>query len=179
MAQQFLEQERTPFQKFIQKRGIYIAMAATFFGLFAGIPIIIWFITVTIISVGKLFILLFLCGAVGIFQWKHIRDHVELEYHQFAMYAFSGFGMCLLNFLMLLNFFIPIHSHSETINVQAFNLHVNYGNYEVDLNDAALARNLNTYLNDHFDKIPDFEKVTISYETGLLGFDMITDCKFH
>ena len=178
MAQKLLEQEKTKFQQFVFKKGIYIAMVATFVGLFLGIPLIIWFLSVTILSIGKLFLMLFACGALGLLQWKYVRDHVELEYHQFAMYAFSGFGMCFLNFLLFLNLVIHVHSFSETYAVNDLNIHVNNGSYEINVGDAAFERNLGNYLNGHYNIMPVAKKITINYATGILGFDMIEDCKF-
>ena len=96
-------QPTSTLDNFIRKNGIYIAMASTFIGLFAGIPLLIWFWNNTVISVGVVFLLLFVCGSLGLIQWKYVKNYLDMEYHQFSMYAFSGFGMCLINFIFCLN----------------------------------------------------------------------------
>lgn len=155
-----------------------VAMLATAFGLFAGIPLLIWFVSVTIVNVGTLMILIFLCGAVGLLQWRYVKDHLELAYHQFAMFSFSGFAMCLLNLLFLLNMIISIHERKETYEVEKFITSDYNGDFAVSLNDPALARNLKNFIDGHFHEMPDGKRITIIYNTGLLGFDRICDVRF-
>ncbi|MCW3104752.1 MAG: hypothetical protein JWO09_3192 [Bacteroidetes bacterium] len=166
-------------KRFINSNGIYVAMIATFIGLFLGIPLLIWFVNVTIVNIGTLMLLIFLCGAIGLIQWKFVKHHIDMEYHHFAMYAFSGFAMCFLNFLFFLNLNFPVSGRSETYLIDRFHIRIYHGSIDVRLDDAALERNLTTFLNEHFEDIPDAKSLTITYTTGLLGFDSITDCRFH
>jgi MtfA peptidase len=165
-------------KKFIKTKGIYVAMAATFFGLFAGIPLLILFYSNTLVSLGNIMILFFLCGALGLIQWKFVKDLLDLEYHQFSMYAFSGFGMCLVNLIFFLNHTVHIHSYSKTYEVISFingsdGLKITLGG---DGHDATLERNVASYIFDHNDRIPVAKKVTVDVVTGLFGFEMINDC---
>lgn len=166
-------------KEFISKRGVYVAMAATFVGLFLGIPLLIWFANVTIVNIGTLMMLIFICGAVGLIQWKYVKHHIDMEYHHFAMYAFSGFAMCFLNFLLFLNLNISIAGRTETYPVDKFHIRIYRGSIDVMLDDLALTRNLNNFLNDHFQDVPDAKSITITYSTGLLGFDSIKSCTFN
>ena len=181
MSQLLLEEEKSRFQKFITKRGIYIAMYSTAIGLFGGIPLLVWFTTVTIVTIPTLLLLVFVCFAIGLLPWRYVRDHLEMEYYQFAMYAFSGFGMCFLNFLLFINLNVCIHQKTQTYTSADVAIYQNYGNFEViAAEDAALSRNLTLFLNEHFHvkDVPPSKKITIVYATGLLGFDTIKDCTF-
>jgi hypothetical protein len=154
-------------------------MITTFVGLFIGIPTLIWFSTVTIVDIGTLLMLIFACGTLGLVQWKFVKDHLDMEYHHFAMYAFSGFAMCFLNFLLFLNLTFPLSARTETYDLDSFRVRIYRGSIDVELEDAALTRNLNTFLNDHFVEVPDAKQMTVKYATGLLGFDTIEECTFH
>jgi Mlc titration factor MtfA (ptsG expression regulator) len=172
-------QPHTPLTRFISRNGIYVAMGTTFAGLFIGIPLLIWFVNVMIVNIGTLMMLIFLCGALGLVQWKYVKNHIDMEYHHFAMYAFSGFAMCFLNFLLFINLNVPITDRTETYTVDRFHIRINHGAIDVLLDDAALARNLSTFLNEHFDDIPESKSMTVKYATGLLGFDSIEECTFN
>ncbi|MCW3071140.1 MAG: hypothetical protein JWO44_1030 [Bacteroidetes bacterium] len=172
-------QPKEQLKRFINANGIYVAMTATFIGLFLGIPLLIWFVSVTIVNIGTLMMLIFLCGAVGLIQWKFVKHHIDMEYHHFAMYAFSGFAMCFLNFLLFLNLNFPVSGRTETYLIDRFRIRIYHGSIDVRLDDAALERNLTTFLNEHFTEIPDAKSLTITYNTGLLGFDSISDCRFN
>lgn len=174
-----IEERYSLFQTTVQRNGIYIAMTSTFIGLFAGIPLLIWFWSTTVISIGGVFLLLFICGALGLIQWKYVRAHLDMEYHQFAMYAFSGFGMCLINFLFCLNTFIPVNHKTITYEIVAFQ----NGSQGLEVvlagegNSFSLERNVMNYMLDHFEKFEDAKRVTVSKSTGLLGLDRIEKCE--
>lgn len=166
-------------KKYISRRGLSIAMTATFVGLFLGIPTLIWFSSVTIVNIGTLMALIFACGTLGLLQWRFVRNYLDMEYHHFAMYAFSGFAMCLLNFLLFLNLTLPLKARTETYDLDTFRVRIYRGSIEVELDDAALSRNLNTFLNDHFKEVPNAKKMSVTYATGIMGFDTIEDCTFY
>jgi hypothetical protein len=167
------------FEMFIRRKGIYIAMTSTFIGLFAGIPLLIWFWSCTVISIGGILILLFLCGSLGLIQWKYVRSHMDMEYHQFSMYSFSGFGMCLINFIFILNTLIHIGGYTKTFDVVSVS--PTSQGIEVilsgDGHDKPFERNVANFIYDHFDNIPPTKKITVTVNKGLFGFDMIEDCK--
>lgn len=174
-----IEERYTLFQTTIQRNGIYIAMASTFFGLFAGIPLLIWFWSTTVISIGAIFIMLFICGALGLIQWKYVRDYLDMEYHQFAMYSFSGFGMCLINFLFCLNTFIPVKQSVISYEIVGFQS----GSYGLEIvlsgekNSLPLERNVMNYVYENFKKFEDAKKVIVTRNTGLLGLDRVEKCE--
>ena len=174
-----IEERYSLLQTTIQRHGIYIAMTTTFLGLFAGIPLLIWFWSTTVISIGAVFIMLFICGALGLIQWKFVREYLDMEYHQFAMYAFSGFGMCLINVIFCLNTFIPIKNSSATYEIVSFE----NGNQGLEIrlsgegNSSSLERNVASYLIDNFDKFYDAKKVIVTRSTGLFGLDRLYDCQ--
>jgi MtfA peptidase len=174
-----LDEPYSVFRNTLQRKGIYIAMTATFFGLFAGIPLLIWFWSTTVVSIGTVFIMLFLSGLLGMIQWKFVRDYLEMQYHQFAMYAFSGFGMCLMTFIFCLNTFFPIHSENKIYDIVSFN-NGNQG-LEVTLigdgNSAALERNVATYLSEHDELFYGAKKVLVTSSTGLFGMDRLNACQ--
>lgn len=174
-----IEERYSLFQTTVQRNGIYIAMISTFIGLFVGIPALIWFWSTTVISLGAVFILLFICGALGLIQWKYVRTYLDMEYHQFAMYAFSGFGMCLINFLFCLNTFIPVDHKTITYEIVAFQngsqgLQVTLAG---EGNSISLERNVINYMIEHFEKFEDAKQVTVSKTTGLLGLDRVKKCE--
>jgi hypothetical protein len=107
-----------------------------------------------------------------------VKNLIDMEYNQFAMYSFAGFGMCLINFLFLLNMSFPMKERSESYTLANFPIRLEDEEIEVELDNRALSRNLTKYLNDNFDELPAAEKLTITYTTGLLGFDSIKDCRF-
>ena len=163
-------------QNFIKKRGIYIAIAITVCGLI-GIPILMWFASVIVIDSGIILLLLLCSGMLGLILWKYVRDHIDMEYHHFAMTAFAGFGMCLVNLILLLNFSIRINSHSETYEIAR----IGYDKQITLAGDAdyiALERNLDAYVKEHFIDSYSAKKVTITFDTGLFGLDMIRNCTF-
>lgn len=175
-----IEERYSLFQTTLQRNGIYIAMTSTFIGLFAGIPFLIWFWSTTVINVGGIFLMLFICGALGLIQWKYVRTYLDMEYHQFAMYAFSGFGMCLINFLFCLNTFIPV-SH-KTITYEIVSFQNGSQGLEVELagedNSIALERNVMNYLYENFfDTFEEAKKVKVTKSTGLLGLDRVENCE--
>ncbi|MES2140959.1 MAG: hypothetical protein V4511_14730 [Bacteroidota bacterium] len=165
-------------KKFIRDKGVYVAMLMIVAGCIS-IPLLFWFASVIVIGIGSIFFIFFGCGLLGLFQWKYVKDHIEMAYNQFAMYAFIGFGMCLLNFILLLNYAIGISEHTETYTISR----KGYYNEIIiggDIQNRALERNLNTYIGEHMDKTSfEVNKVTITFETGLFGFDMIRNCEFN
>ena len=167
-------------ENFIKKRGIYIAMGSTFFGLFAGIPLLIWFWSCTVISIGGILILLFLCGVLGLIQWKFVRNHLDMEYHQFSMYAFSGFGMCLINFIFCLNTLIQVNSETKTFNI--ISLQSTSQGLDVVLagegNSRPLERNVGNFISNNFKIIPEGRVLRVKINKGLFGFDMVEECAF-
>ena len=175
----YIDERYSLFETTIQRNGIYIAMTATFVGLFAGIPLLIWFWSTTVISIGSIFIMLFICGALGLIQWKYVKNYLDMEYHQFSMYAFSGFGMCMVNIIFCLNNFIPVNTSDKTYDIISFS-NTSQG-LEVTLagegHDGPLERNVATYLQEHYDKFQGAKKVNIVLETGLFGLDIVKDCE--
>ncbi len=171
--------EENKLQKFIRSKGIYAAMITTTIGLFIGIPLLFWLVSVTVISIGLIIILIFGCGILGLIQWKFVKEYIDMEYHQFTMYAFSGFGMCLINFILFLNYIVPVNTYIETYNISRIG--ISHNGYDVILekegNNNALERNLGVYFNDHFTSAPASKKITVTFDTGLFGFDNIQDCK--
>lgn len=173
--------EISPVHHFIKTKGIYVAMTATFLGLFAGIPLLILFYSNTLISLGSIMIMFFICGAIGLVQWKFVKDLLDLEYHQFSMYAFSGFGMLLVNFIFFLNHMIHINTYSKTYDVLGFTN--NSDGFTIilggDGHEPTLERNVTKFIIDNNDEIPKAKKITVVVDTGLFGFEMINDCRIN
>ncbi len=168
------------FSKFIRAKGIYVAMVTTSLGLFTGLPLIFWLSSVTVISIGGLFIFLFTCGILGLIQWRFVRDLLDMEYHHFTMYAFTGFGMCLINFILLVNYNIRINTYSQTFEIARISVFDR--NFDVTLegdHHIALERGLGNYMERNYDLVPTGKKLTVTFETGLFGMDIIRDCKFN
>lgn len=179
MSQLFLNEEETPFQIFIKKYGVYIAMASTSLGLFVGIPLLIYMASMTVVNAALILLLIFICGGLGLIQWRWVSRFIDMEYHQFAMYAYSGFGMCLINFIFLFNFLIPISAHSETYSIK----HIGVYNkeFEVHLNEdvsGAVEQMVSKFTNEQFEYFPSVTKVKVNYNTGLFGFDTVGSCEF-
>jgi len=171
--------EASPLQKFIRSKGIYITMTTTALGLFVGIPLLFWFTSVTVISLSSIMLLIFACGVLGLIQWKYVRDYLDMEYRHFAMYAFSGFGMCFINLILLLNYVIPVKTYTQTYDI-AIARHNNA--FEVNLKDndnIALERSLNIYFNEHYRFTPSSKNISVTFDKGVFGFDSIRDCKFN
>jgi hypothetical protein len=163
----------------LRQNGIYIAMVATFIGLFGGIPLLIWFWSTTVVSIGTLFIMLFGCGAIGLIQWKWLRPYLDLEYHQFAMYAFSGFGMCMINFIFCLNTFIHVGSSTKTFDIISFS-NGNNGlmvKLSGEAHTEAFERNVANCIAAQNEEFYSAKKVKVDVNTGLFGFDMIDGCE--
>jgi len=172
--------EKTSLQKFIRSKGIYIAMTATVLGLFVGIRLLFWLASITVISLGVIMLLIFACGALGLIQWKYVRVHLDMEYRHFAMYAFSGFGMCLVNLILLLNYTIPINTYTQAYTIAEVGY--NSMGYEVSLTDNdndALEKSLSHYFNAHFEEAPALKNISITFDKGLFGFDIIRTCEFN
>lgn len=178
MSQKLIGEEESKLKTFIRKKGIYVAMAATVVGLFIGIPLIFWLYSKMIISVGFILLLLFICGALGLIQWEYVRSLLDMEYHQFAMYAFSGFGICLMNVLLLLNLITSIDTYSKTYKVDDIKVYDETFRFTLagDDVDFALEFVLNEYITSHYDELPDVRSVNIHFETGALGIDKIVGC---
>lgn len=165
-------------KKFIRDKGVYAAMLMIVAGCIS-IPLLFWFASEIVIGIGTIFFIFFGCGLLGLFQWKYVKDHIEMAYNQFAMYAFIGFGMCLLNFILLLNYTIHIGGHSETYTIsrKGYYNEIIIGGKEPN---KALERNLNTYIAEHRDAASfEINKVIITFDTGLFGLDMIRKCEFN
>jgi hypothetical protein len=164
-------------KKFIKKNGTSVAIALTICG-FIGIPILLWFASVTVIGIGVLFIMLFISGVLGLQQWKYVRHYIHIAYNQFAMYAFVGFGVTFLNFILLLNYCIPIKTHSETYSIskKGFNVHIVF---PPTVDYKTIKRNLSSYLDEHVDDLLSANTVTVKFDTGIFGFDVITGCSFN
>ncbi|MGQ0828036.1 MAG: hypothetical protein ACT4ON_06550 [Bacteroidota bacterium] len=178
--EEFVSSELPPLQKFIRSKGIYIAMAATVLGLFVGIPLLFWFASVTVINLGIIMLLIFGCGALGLIQWKYAREYLDMEYRHFAMYAFTGFGMCLINLILLLNYTIPVSTYTQTYNIDKVGF--NGSGFEVSLTDndnLALEGNLGNYFNEHFNQAPVSKNISVTFDKGLFGFDIIRACEFN
>lgn len=169
--------EESKFNHFIRTKGLYMAMVMTIIG-FIGIPIIFFFASTTVIEIGTLLILLFMCGAIGLLQWKYVKEHIDMAYHQFAMFAFVGFGITLLNLLLLLNSSFIIGTYSKKYDIHRGGYYVPYVIIG-EKSNSALERNLNNYINENTRQLDGVEHVTINFNTGLLGFDMIKECEFN
>lgn len=164
---------------FIKQKGIYVAMATTFIGLFFGIPMLTYFWSATVISAGTIILLLFLCGVLGLFQWRFVKHHLDMEYHQFSMYAFAGFGMCFLNLIFLLNHMLHVSTSVKTYEVVSFKK----GPYGLEIllqgegSNSSLERGVEDYIEDHYERIPEAKKVIVTTDRGLFGMEMIEDCR--
>ena len=180
MSQKLIGEEESKLKSFFRKRGLFIAMATTVLGLFVGIPLLFWLYSQMVIPVGLLLILIFASGTLGILQWGFVKNLVDMEYHQFAMYAFSGFGMCLINVFLLLNFFTNIGTSTKTFQIDKIGVLRNEFDIYLLGEDAnfALEKSLSTYATEHFEFLPNSEQVTIVFEKGILGIDKIVDCRF-
>ena len=171
------ETEDGKFQHFVRHKGLYVAMGVTVCG-FLGIPLLFWFASVTVVNTGPLLFMLFGCGMLGLLQWNFVREYIDMAYHQFTMYAFVGFGITLLNLLLLLNYTTTIGSYSQTYTVGR----KGYYNDIIILDgkpNQALERNLNTYADKHRFNVISVQQVEITFDTGLLGFDKIRTCNFN
>ncbi len=180
MSQKLIGEEESKLKSFFRKRGLFIAMATTVLGLFVGIPLLFWLYSQMVIPIGLLLILIFASGTLGILQWGFVKNLVDIEYHQFAMYAFSGFGMCLINVFLLLNFFTNIGTSTKTFQIDKIGVLRNEFDIYLLGEDAsfALEKALSTYATEHFEFLPNSEQVTIDFEKGILGIDKIVDCRF-
>lgn len=171
--------EESIIQYLIRCKGIYIAMVTTFIGLFVGVPMLFWFSSVIIIDVGTVMLMIFLCGSIGLLQWRFVRNGIDMHYHQFAMYSYTGFGLCLVNLLLFLNMKITVNSHSETYGLDQISINNNLSVRVGESETSPLAKNLSYFLPDNFEEVPEKARsITINYETGFLGFDMIVSCDF-
>ncbi|MBA3971370.1 MAG: zinc-dependent peptidase [Bacteroidetes bacterium] len=175
----YIEERYSLLQTTVQRHGIYIAMVATFIGLFVGIPLLIWFWSTTVISLGAVFIMLFSCGALGLIQWNFVKNYLDMEYHQFSMYAFSGFGMCMLNIIFFLNNFITVSTSEQTYDIVSFANGTN--GLEVTLGGAGhkapLERNVASFLEAHYTMFYSAKKVNVKVSTGLFGMEMVDECE--
>lgn len=165
----------TKFQHLIRKKGVYAAMAITVFG-FIGIPILFWFSSVTVISVGTLLILLFGCGVLGLLQWNYVKEHIDMAYHQFTMYAFVGFGVSLMNIILLLNYSVTISSYTKTYGLSRKGFY-NQITLKGEKRNSPLERVINNY-NEHPEDALLSKEVSIRFDKGLLGFDIVRECIF-
>jgi Mlc titration factor MtfA (ptsG expression regulator) len=164
-------------ETFIRQKGIYIAMVSTFVGLFIGVPLLFWFSSVILLDVGTLLLLIFLCGALGMLQWRFVKGLIDMHYHQFAMYAFSGFGLCLINFLLFLNISFTVSGRTEEYDVDYLQVDESLKVWGAE--GSPFSKNLTYYLQDHFEKLPEEKKsIEIDFRTGVLGFDVIQSCRF-
>ena len=171
--------QKTKFQRFVKTKGVYVAMASTMLGLFAGIPILIWFSTVIMISVGSIFVMIFIFGAIGLLQWKYFRNNIDMEYRHYAMFSFTGFAMFVINIILLLNFTVRISKHSETYKIGWIRQNGFETELIIDGVNERFEQHVNTYLNSHsYYFLSDAKTVTVVFEKGLFGFDMIGGCKF-
>ncbi len=162
---------------FIREKGIYAAMIITVCGLI-GIPILFLLVSSTVIGIGTILIMFFGCGMLGIIQWKYVKDDIDMAYNQFAMYAFAGFGMCLVNLILFINFSIPIKSHTETYTISRAGSYNEIVIADKDEN-GSIERVLNSYISDHpNDASSSANEITISFKTGLFGLDIISNCTF-
>jgi Mlc titration factor MtfA (ptsG expression regulator) len=164
-------------QSFVRKYGVATAIVLTSLG-FIGIPILFFFASVISINTGILLTLLFLLGLLGLLQWRFVKNHIAMEYHQFTMYAFVGFGICSLNLLLLLNYCTAISYHTQTFQVSREGMYYDLVILNDDDNEG-LERVLNNYAKDQAINLHEIEKVTIVFERGLLGFDKISECTFY
>ena len=168
------------FQHFVRTKGVYVAMACTMLGLFAGIPILIWFLSFIIISIGSIFIMLFVFGAAGLLQWKYFRNHIDMEYRNYAMFVFTGFAMFMVNIVLLLNYTVKIAEHSETYKIEWVYNSGKKSEISIAGIDKRIEGKVNNFIDEEKKEVPEqSKKITIVFEKGLFGFDMIGDCKFN
>jgi hypothetical protein len=106
-----------------------------------------------------------------------------MHYNQFAMYAFTGFGLILVNVLLFLNLSIHISSHTETYDIRTFSFSSNLEVRVADSETSSFAKNMSHYMQSVYTELPpeleEAKTVTITYDKGLLGFDVISDLEFH
>jgi hypothetical protein len=104
---------------------------------------------------------------------------MDMEYHQFAMYSFSGFGMCLINIIFTLNSSIHISTTTKTYDV--ISIEPTSQGIEVVLSgeggNGPFERNVANFIYENFPMIPEGNKMTVTVNKGLFGFDMVKDCK--
>lgn len=165
-------------QSFIRSKGIYIAMGATFFGLFIGIPLLIWFSSVMMIRVEAILVLLFALGLLGMVQWKYVKNLIGMQYHEFTMYSFTGFGMCMLNLIFLLNYTIRITQYPATFDI--WFVQKSGSKTQIYLRGATGVeqRNINNFIENHELNVPEeAKKIFVMFDTGILGCDMVSSCK--
>lgn len=169
--------QETRIQSFVRKNGVVVAIILTSLG-FIGIPILFFFASVISINTSILLTLLFLLGLLGLLQWRFVKNHIAMEYHQFTMYAFVGFGICSLNLLLLLNYCTTISYHTQTFPVSREGMYYDLVILNDDDNEG-LERVLNNYAKDQAINLNEIQKATIVFERGILGFDKIHKCTFY
>ncbi|MBL7884861.1 MAG: hypothetical protein JNL69_12380 [Bacteroidia bacterium] len=180
MTQKLIGNKESKIKTFFKVKAIYIVMIVTVLGLFGGIPSVFFLFSKTIIGIGEVLILLTFSSILGLLQWKYLKNLLEIEYRNFVMYAFAGFGMCLLSFLLYLNYIITIESNQQTYTIDRISVH--YGEYDITLVgedvNLDLERVISSYATEHYEIIPVSSKVKVFSQKGILGFSRVKKCVF-
>jgi hypothetical protein len=166
---------------FFKTEGLNLAMTITLIGLFAGIPTLFWLAGVTVIETHIIILMLIISTLIGMTQWRFVKKYIDLAFYQFVMYAFAGFGMCLLNIILLLNYFIKTSSDIESYNVDKFK----FSNKTTELTiysdgfETGIERNLSIYLHEHYESLPTATKAIVKFDKGLFGFKSVREVDFY
>ncbi|MBL7888160.1 MAG: hypothetical protein JNL24_01335 [Bacteroidia bacterium] len=181
MSQKLIGEPDSKLQTFIRTKGIYVVMATTAVGLFVGIPLLFWLYSKMVISIGLLLLLIFCGGTLGLLQWGYFKRLLDMQYHQFAMFSFSGFGMCLVNSILLLNYFTSIDSYSNTYQVAEMSIYNDAFHFTLvgDDVDFALEFVVNDFVTNHYEQLPRIHQIEVQFETGILGINKVVDCQLY
>lgn len=178
--QNFSMEQESSFQKFIRVYGINVAMGATFAGLFIGIPLLIWFTSLMLMPIEDIFLYIFIGGILGLVQWPFVKRKIDMVYHQFAMYAFSGFGMWFTIALLTLNLVTNTGTYEEQINMNFVYVNGNTRDIIVGDENSPLSKNLHSYFSTSENTYsPDARVMVIQYTKGILGYPRISGVRYY
>jgi len=177
MSQKLIGNTESRWKTFLKTKAIYIAMAITVLGLFGGIPSMFFLYSKTLIGFGELLILFSVCAVLGLLQWKYLKNILGIEYINFVMYAFSGFGMCLMSFLLFINYFVIVSSSEQTYTVEQVSVH--YGEFDIILSEdvsSETERVISGYATENFQVLGANNIIKVELKKGLLGLTTIRKC---
>ncbi len=92
------------------------------------------------------------------------------------MYAFVGFGVSLMNIILLLNYSVTISSYTKTYSLSRKGFY-NQITLKGEKRNSPLERVVNNY-NEHPEDALLAKEVSIRFDKGLLGFDIVRECIF-
>ena len=156
-------------------------MTLTILGLFAGIPLFLWLTSVTVIDTSAMLFLLFACGSVGLLKWRYAKQKVDMTFSQFAMYAYTGFGICFANLILLINYTISIGSYTDYYQVRSFNIFNSYTDLRLYSNtiESGLERCFNHYIDANYEEMPIATRAEADFQRGILGLRVVKKMRFH